>query len=356
LAEHEHNGTEAPTPRRRQMAREEGQVVQSPDLSSSLTLLTACLVFYAWGGTAGGKISGWMQMWFGSLRSPDWSSAHTEAAFRWGSIDVAQVCAPLLLSVMVIGLVIGFAQVGFVLSWKPLAVDFTRILPIKGWGKLFSMESGVRGGFALLKIAGVLTLASLLVWNRRAELSPQNFGTVAALVGFAWRLALQILMAIAAVSFCLAVTDYLIRWFRHEQKLKMTREEIKQEQKDDSGDPHLRAAIRKRQKEAMSSRSVAKVPEATVILTNPTHLAIALKYDSATMTAPQVVAKGAGIFAKNIVKIAKANGIPVRQRKPLARAIYKSVKVGQEIPFDFFRAVAEILMQIYKEKPTLSRK
>ena len=125
---------------------------------------------------------------------------------------------------------------------------------------------------------------------------------------------------------------------------------MKQEQKDDSGDPHVRAAIRRRQREARKQQSVKDVPSATVILTNPTHLAIAVQYEPGKMKAPRVVAKGAGVFAKNIVRIARENSIPVIERKPLARALFKSVKVGQEIPVDFFRAIAEILAQIYKAR------
>jgi flagellar biosynthetic protein FlhB len=154
----------------------------------------------------------------------------------------------------------------------------------------------------------------------------------------------------AGVSLGLALIDYLVKWFRNEQKLMMSREEIKQEQKDDSGDPHLKAAIRKKQREARRRQSVRDVPKATVILTNPTHLAIAIQYEPGQMKAPRIVAKGAGVFAKNIVRIAKENNIPVLERKPLARALFKSVDVGQEIPFDFFRAIAEILAQIYKTK------
>jgi flagellar biosynthesis protein FlhB len=161
---------------------------------------------------------------------------------------------------------------------------------------------------------------------------------------------MSLCLAMAGVCVGLALVDYLVKWFRHEKKLMMTREEIKQEQKDDNGDPHVRAAIRRKQREARKQRSVKDVPKATVILTNPTHLAIAIQYEPGKMKAPKIVAKGAGVFAKNIVRIARENKIPVLERKPLARALYKNVQVGQEIPVDFFRAIAEILAQIYKAR------
>ncbi len=131
----------------------------------------------------------------------------------------------------------------------------------------------------------------------------------------------------------------------------MTREEIKQEQKDDNGDPHVKAAVRRKQREARKQQSVKDVPKADLILTNPTHLAIAIQYQPGKMRAPKIVAKGAGVFAQNIIREdCKREQIPVMESKPLARALFKVVDVGQEIPFEFFRAIAEILAQIYKAK------
>ena len=201
-----------------------------------------------------------------------------------------------------------------------------------------------------MKVTLLLGISMLMLWMRRGELSIRNFGSIDAVAAYAWRLGLIICLAMSGVSVALALTDYLIKWFRQEQKLKMTREEIKQEQKDDSGDPHVKAAVRRKQREARKQQSVKDVPKADLILTNPTHLAIAIQYQPGKMRAPRIVAKGAGVFAQNIIRIAKENKIPVMERKPLARALYKIVDVGQEIPFEFFRAIAEILAQIYKAK------
>ena len=182
------------------------------------------------------------------------------------------------------------------------------------------------------------------------EILSLSFGSIDDVAAAGWRIGLIICMAMAGVSVSLALADYLIKWFRQEQKLKMTREEMKQEQKDDSGDPQVKAAVRKKQREARKQQSVRDVPKADLILTNPTHLAIAVQYQPGKMRAPKIVAKGAGVFAQNIVRIAKEHRIPVMERKPLTRALFRIVDVGQEIPFEFFRAIAEILAQIYKVK------
>ena len=249
-----------------------------------------------------------------------------------------------------VGLMTGFAQSGFLISWKPMELDPGKMSPIKGWKRIFSMESAIKGGLGFAKVSLLLTVSCSIVWFRREELAATNFSTVNGLFTFAWNLGLTICLSLAAVSASLAALDYIARWLQHEKKLKMTHQEIKQEQKDELGDPTIKAAVRRRQREALKNQSVAEVPDATVILTNPTHYAVALKYEQGVMSAPKLIAKGAGSFAANIVKIARANQIPIVQRPPLTRAIFRSVSVGQDIPVQFFRAVAEILGQIYKAK------
>lgn len=352
MADFEHNGTEAPTPRRREEARAEGQVVFSPDLISSTVLLGGCLILLLTGSSLVARLLNAFRVWMTDIPDTDWTNWHTSTGAWWLSTELLSLCGTLIVTLMVIGLVFGFAQAGFVISFKPLALNWERILPSTGWSKFVSIESGVRGLLNALKVSLLLGFTLLQLWLRRHELSVNNFHSLGQMAAFAWRLGLSICIAMAGITIGLAVIDYLVKWFRQEQQLKMTREEIKQEQKDDQGDPHVRAAIRRKQREARRRQSVRDVPSATVILTNPTHLAVAIRYEVGTMRAPQVVAKGAGVFAANIVRIAKEHRIPVLERKPLARALYKTVDVGQEIPFEFFRAIAEILSQIYRAKRT----
>ena len=322
----------------------------SPDISATFSVLAGCLFLIWFGGTIGQRLQDSFRTWFRDIPSTDWTDIHTQLGARWLSVEMMGTCGVMLLSLMAVGLMVGFAQSGFVISTKPMEVNFEKLSPVKGWEKLFSIDSGIRGILGIAKVMMLLIVASALLWYRRSELSTANFSSVGGLCLFGWKLGLSICLTLAICSFSLAAVDYVTRWLRHEKKLKMTHEEIKRENKDEQGDPTIRAAVRRKQREAMKNQSVAEVPDATVILTNPTHYAVALKYESGKMSAPKLVAKGAGSFAFNIMKIAKEHGIPVIQRPPLTRAIFRSVNVGQEIPTEFFRAVAEILGEIYRSR------
>ena len=350
MAEQENTGTEAPTPRRREEARRDGQTVQSPDVAAAFALVAGCLFLMWFGGSLGQAFSGSFRTWIRQVPTTDWTDLHTQLGARWMSSQLLSMCGGLMLMLMSVGLLIGFSQVGFVLSFKTMELNWEKLSPIKGWQRIASGESAVRGLLGAAKVSFLMIVATSIVWFRRGELAAGSFSSAGDVLGFGWSLGLNVSLALALVALCLAAVDYFARWMRHETKLKMSREEIKREQKDETGDPAIRAAQRRKQREALKQRSVADVPKATVILTNPTHLAIAIRYEPGRMAAPKVVAKGAGIFAKNIVAIGRKHRIPVFERKPLARALFRDVAVGQEIPVEFFRAVAEILTQIYKAK------
>ncbi|MCA9059268.1 MAG: EscU/YscU/HrcU family type III secretion system export apparatus switch protein [Planctomycetaceae bacterium] len=350
MAEAEHNGTEPATPRRREQARREGQLAYSPDLTAAFALLAGCGILLWYGEDVAQRLMDGIRTWISDIPAEDWGTFDSSRTAHWLSSELNGTCAFLVLSLMGCGIAIGFMQAGFVISTKPLEVDFSKLLPSKGWSRVISVESGVRGLMGGAKVLLLGTISAVILWARRDELSAARFHSIRDLAAFTWNTALTICLAMAGVCLGLALVDYLIRWFRHEQRLMMTREEIKQEHKDDTGDPHLRAALKKKQREAARRQSVRDVPKATVILTNPTHLAVALQFEMGKMPAPKVVAKGAGVFAKNIVRIAREHDIPVLERKPLARALFAAVDVGQEIPLEFFRAVAEIIAEIYRSK------
>lgn len=323
-------------------------MVQSPDLSAAIALFTGLLTLMWFSGPIGQRLLDDIRTWFQEVPASDWTIFHIQTGARWMATEIVGICGLLLGLLIIMGLALGFLQVGFVISWKPLSPDWNRVNPAKGLERLMSPESAVRGALGALKVVGLLIVSATILWFRRDELALQNFSSLGDVLGFAWKMGLTIGIALAGVTLALAIIDYVTKWLRNEQKLKMTHEEIKREQKDDTGDPTLKVAMRRRQREAIKQGSVAEVPNATMVITNPTRLAIAIRYDQATMTAPKVVAKGAGDFAKNIRAIARKHSIPVVERKPLARALFRSVKVGQEIPSEFFRAVAEVMAHIWK--------
>lgn len=202
----------------------------------------------------------------------------------------------------------------------------------------------------MVKVVTLTTVTVLLFLSWHHTIQRDAHGDLAYSVQVGWDMIRQLLMFVAGAALTWGAADYGFRWYRNELKLRMTRDELKEEIKSESGDPHMKARIRRMQKEAAQRKTLQDVPKATVVLTNPTHYAVALQYEAGVMNAPKVVAKGKGAFARRIAEIARENGVPVLERKPLARALYALGEVGKEIPVEYFRAVAEILAYVYKLK------
>jgi len=258
------------------------------------------------------------------------------------------VVGPLLAVLFVIGAAVGVAQAGFHVSSKPLVPDWGRLSWAKGWKRIFSTRSLARGFSSVAKVSAVALLVLWVLHHQVDDISIAGHGTVERATALGWRLAVFLAMAIAAAMVVIGLLDYLFQRWRHEQDLKMTRRELEEERKEEEGDPHMRARIRKLQREVGQRRMMQDVPNATVVITNPTHIAVAIQYERGLMSAPKVVAKGADLLAMQIRQIAERHDVPVLERKPLARALYLAVDVGEEIPAEFYHAIAEILAYIYR--------
>jgi flagellar biosynthetic protein FlhB len=275
---------------------------------------------------------------------------HTTLIGRWIGMQLILAAGIASAAVLSVTMAVGVLQAGFRVTTVPLAFNWGRLAWSQGWTKLFSTDSVVRTLTMFLK----LTLITLVAgWAAVQELETLQIG---ALLGFPRTLALgstvvsRVLWSTAAGALALGLADYAWQRWRREQRLKMSKADLRQEQKEDGGDPQIRARIRRLQREVAKRKGLKDVAGATVVLTNPTHYAVALKYDRTTSAAPRVVAKGSGALAKMIVQLAKKNGVPVLERKPLCRALYKFVEIGKEIPSDFYAAVAEILAFLYRQK------
>lgn len=343
-------GTEDPTDRRRRQAREEGQIVQSPEVASAFALLASGLILMWFGGSIGEELRSGIRIWLTDSVSV-WSPHMDGVVFQWLTYRTLTICAIPIAIILTVTFSTALVQTGPMFILTPLSIKFEKLSPATNWKKLMSLDNGLKSLLALLKVHVAFFATTIFVYWNWQLYGTATMASLGSISQEAWDAAIMIWLVLASVFLTPAAADYLFKKYQHEQKLKMTHQEIKREQKDDNGDPQIKMRQRQRQREMLKERSVANVPDATVILTNPTHLAVALKY-KAGMAAPVVVAKGAGVFAKNIVGIAKEHRIPVLQRKPLARAIYKNIKVGQEIPPEFFRAVAEVLGHIYQLRKT----
>ncbi len=344
--------TELPTQRRRDDARAEGQFAYSHELINGL-LLFGGTIGVSWIGTALAQgLSNDFHTQFGRLSkeiSIDGVHSQLNSIFGQGF----QLTGWLVLGLFLIGLAANLAQAGFHINTDSLGPKWERLNPADNWGKIASLEGVMRGGVSLVKVIILGVVSWWVLSDRGSQIGAMSEGLLGRSVSSAWGLSIELLIDISAVMLVMGVADYGFQWYRNEQRLKMTREELKRERKDDDGDPQIIAKRRQRAREIASQRRMIQdVPKATVIITNPTHLAIALRYERGVDTAPVVVAKGRDQFALQIAAKARRHGIPVVERKPVARALFKTVNVGQEIPQALFLAVSEVLAYIYRLRGT----
>jgi len=344
------NKTEDPTPQRRDKAREEGQVVYSPDLNSAVAILLVA-VAALWLVPA---LSVHMQQLLTTrilnLSGADWSISATQVAVRWLVSNLWILAGTAAVAFLAVNILLSQIQTGFLITPKPLSPNWEKLDMVKGFERLWSLESLVRGLMAVLKVGTLAIVTTILFYSWLPALQRNSHGRLDHSVQMGWGLIVHLMMSLAGAALTWGIADYGFRWFRNEQKLRMSRDEVKDEQKAENGDPQVRARIRRMQKEAAQRRTLQDVPGATVVITNPTHYAVALQYQSGMMKAPKVVAKGSGAFARRIAETARQHGVPVLERKPLTRALYALAEVGKEIPLEYFRAVAEILAYVYRLK------
>jgi flagellar biosynthetic protein FlhB len=344
--------TEDPTPRRREEARRQGQVPFSSELVGSLVLLAGVIGITNVGPDAWAAMLDVFRHDVPRAFHPEFD---TTAAAELIARTVGRVLAtllPLFGILLGIGVVVNVAQVGFQINTEKLAPDFDKLNPANGVSRLFSVAALVRGLLTLLKVAALGVVAYLVLESRSGVITSLGRDRLAGAAPAAWAVAMRLALYLTGAVALVSVLDYFYQRYRFEQALRMTKEEVKRELKEDEGDPQIKARIRQIARERARRKMLSEVPKATVVVTNPTHYAVALRYDSARDDAPVVIAKGSGAFAKRIATLARKSGVIVLERPPLARALYSGVKEGQPIPGPLFRAVAEVLAFVYRLRGT----
>lgn len=342
--------TQDATPHRRQQAREEGQVAQSQDLAAVLVLLGGLLLLL-WSGA--NLVDYLARVIARQLGETAWVSADEQFVLsQLGGhlIECGKILLPIFGLLFVIGAVGHLAQFGFVWAPQRVAFDPTRLDPIRGLQRLFSLSNAVRLLMGLAKMAIVAGVAALSLMSDRDTilgLTAQPTPVIGLVLA---QLLLWTSLRIVAALFVLALADFGYQWWQREQDLRMTPQEVREEMKNLQGDPQTTARRRQVQRQLVLNRLSTAVPKADVVVTNPTELAIAIQYDMTSMNAPIVVAKGAGLLAQRIRKLAAEKGIPILERKPLAQALYKEVDIGRPIPTALYAAVAEVLAYVYQLK------
>jgi len=342
--------TEKATSKKRSESREEGQVAKSREIPSVAVLLTGLSTLYLSGSFVYSHIETVMKESFSIIERPSLNMGD----FLVFNYDIVRhfiiMMAPMMIAIVVVAIASNVVQVGWLFTWKPLMPKFSKLNPIQGIARLFSKESLVE----LLKSTAKLTLVGLVVyWTVQGEMPRVvSLGEmeISRIAIYILRVILKIFLRVSVAMIFLAALDYIFQKWQFEQKLKMTKQEVKEELKQSEGDPLIKSRIRRVQQEMARRRMMQEVPKADVVVTNPVHLALALRYDSGVMNAPQVVAKGAGALAEKIKALAKEHNIPIVEDRDLARRLYEVVEIGREIPSTFYHAVAEVLTYVYRLK------
>ncbi len=356
MAERNDNRTEQASARRKADARRQGQVAVSRDVPTAAMLFGAVAFLYLLSETALVRMVNIMREWF--TRAADMSAVASLRVdgvhdivqrFGWEALGLA---LPFAVAVAVAGIAGYLVQTGALWASEGLRCDASRLDPIAGLNRLLSFRSAgelIKAVVKLSVIAFAVTFAIRRDLGLLPELVQQELPMMLHMTGV---LAFRLTMLIAFTIGLIALADYAYQRFEWERSLKMSRQEVKEEQREAEGDPVLRSRVRSLQKQMTRNRMMADVPNADVVVTNPTHFAVALRYDQHRMSAPIVVAKGAGFIAERIKEVAAEHGIMVVENKVVARTLYQLVDIGREVPEELYRAVAEILALVFRARGT----
>ena len=342
--------TEKATPKKREDSRKEGEVLQSKEIviaASVLGLFAAMRLFM-------GFVAETVLAYSSSVFSKAGSFQVNQDNYLTVFVDVITVAVmtigPICGVAMLLGIIPTVAQTKGLFTMKAMKPKFSRMNPLSGIKKLFSLQSAV----GILKGLIEVTVIGYVIYSEVAERMPRFIGLMNAGIMQASTYILlsvfDLVMLICILLVFVAAADYLFQWWQFEKKMKMSKQEVKEEYKQTEGDPQIKSKIKQRQRQMAMSRMMQEVPKADVVIRNPTHYAVALRYDQDANRAPQVIAKGKDYIALRIVKIAEENDVYCIEDPPLARTLYSTVELGREIPVELYNAVAEVLTIVYKAK------
>jgi flagellar biosynthetic protein FlhB len=340
--------TESATPRRLEKAREEGQVARSRELATFALVAAGFLGAWGMSGMIGEHVQTMLRTAF--TFNHDTVFDPKRAFISAGSVarEGAYVLTPLLALLGLAALLAPMALGGWLLSTKSLSPNFGRLNPVSGLGRIFSINGWIQLGMSLSKIVVVGLVGSLAIWHRREDILALATQPLHVALSNAGHLVAVCCAMTVAGMFLIAAMDVPYQLWNFHKKLRMTKEEVKREHRESEGDPHVKARIRSQQRAMARRRMMANVPKADVVVTNPTHFAVALQYTDGEMGAPKVVAKGVNLVAARIRELAVENNVPLLEAPPLARALYHNVELNREIPGALYGAVAEVLAWVYQ--------
>ncbi|WP_175927075.1 flagellar biosynthesis protein FlhB [Burkholderia cepacia] len=342
--------TEAATPRRREKAREEGQVARSRELASFALLAAGFYGAWLLAGPSGGHLEAMLRGAFMFDRATAFDTNRMLSAAGSASLEGFAALLPLLALTGVAALLAPMALGGWLISQKTFELKFDRLNPISGLGRIFSIQGPIQLGMSLAKTLVVGVIGGVAIWRSKDELLGLAMQPLGVALPDALHLVAVCCGTTVAGMLVVAALDVPYQIWQYNKKLRMTKEEVKREHRENEGDPHVKGRIRQQQRAIARRRMMAAVPKADVVVTNPTHFAVALQYTDGEMRAPKVVAKGVNLVAARIRELAAEHNVPLLEAPPLARALYHNVELEREIPGSLYSAVAEVLAWVYQLK------
>ncbi|CAB3768270.1 flagellar biosynthesis protein FlhB [Burkholderia sp. MSh2] len=342
--------TEAATPRRRAKAREEGQVARSRELASFALLAAGFYGAWLLAGPSGGHLQAMLRGAFTFDRATAFDTNRMLSAAGSASLEGFAALLPLLALTGLAALLAPMALGGWLISQKTFELKFDRLNPISGLGRIFSIQGPIQLGMSVAKTLVVGGVGGVAIWRSKDELLGLATQPLGAALPDALHLVAVCCGTTVAGMLVVAALDVPYQIWQYNKKLRMTKEEVKREHRENEGDPHVKGRIRQQQRALARRRMMAAVPTADVVVTNPTHFAVALKYTDGAMRAPKVVAKGVNLVAARIRELASEHNVPLLEAPPLARALYHNVELEREIPGSLYAAVAEVLAWVYQLK------
>jgi len=342
--------TEKATPKKQREAREKGQVAKSNELAGAFILLFVFMSFAMIGPFYKSRLLSLFGDLFEDWMTMELTTGNIMSLFTHLIYQMLIMLSPVFAIAVLVALLANYMQVGFLLTGSSLAPKFNKLNPLKNIKEMLSLKTVVEFVKNMIKLLVIGIIVFMTLKSEWARILQLDTLPVTYLLGFAGGIALKLGIEVGAVLVVLGIADYFYMKYEHNKSLRMSKQDIKDEYKQTEGNPQTKGRIRERQRKMAIQRMMQEVPKADVVITNPTHFAVALKYDAAKMDAPVVLAKGMDYVALRIREKAKEHGVITMENKPLARALYDRSEIGDSIPSDLFQAVAEVLAYVYKLK------
>ncbi|MFZ5644573.1 MAG: flagellar biosynthesis protein FlhB [Bacillota bacterium] len=350
MADKSQDKTEQPTPRKLQEARKKGQVAKSKDLSAAVVFMAVVGAFFLSAKSASASMEQFLTWYFTNCFSFNVPDSHLPWILMKSLIDVALIFIPLFIIAIVIAVAGNVVQTGFLLAPESIKFKPEKLNPLEGLKRMFSLNSFVELVKSILKVVIVAVVSYLVAVKYIPQMLMIFYKNPAQEMLEIIDIVIVVGAAGGGAYLLLSVADFYYQRFDFNKNMRMSKQEVKDEYKQTEGDPQIKGWLRKRQREVAMNRIRQEVPKATVVVTNPIHYAVALKYVEGATGAPMVVAKGAGDIALRLREIASKNGVPVIENPPLARSLFQQVDIGKEIPAELYQSVAEVLAMVFRLK------